>query len=222
MTKQLLTIPLGRILISFIAALSIGCSSTTTQQVYHPPRLELAGRGTVGLIEFSDNAAPSVGEYLTQEFETALYAAQADIPILNLGKLGAVLHEVGEPELNFRAIQKIGQRYNADSIVHGNMVYSDIETDFDLKQIHQLKARVKQTLRAKLSISFHDTESGAKFYSNSVGWNRKLSNIQLDAQGNIRVNDDGRKNAYEKLVPDMVHDVTRDLRGTYTTRRVPK
>lgn len=206
----------------YLCLILLATSCADKVRVNHPPRLDLSSRGTIGVIDFSDNAEPSVSLHLTEQFDNYLHRAQTGIPILKLGSLNTLLSEVNEPDLNFRALQKIGQQYGVATIVHGRITYSDIETDFDLNDLKNLRANVKQTLHADLSIGFYESSSGAKFYSNSTSWNRKLSSLHVDANGNFGYDDDGRQNAYLNLIPDMMHDVTRDLRGTYSMRRMKK
>ena len=210
----------GCILLSF-AILSIA-SCTKTVRVYTPPRLDLSQFGRLGLITFSDNAQPSVAQYATDQFQNAIHSAQAGIPIVELGTEKNVLRNIGSNQLDSQARQKIRKQYNVSAIFIGSVVYSDIKTNVDLKDYARLRANVNTTLNATLSVKLIETEGGATVWSNSVSWKRKLGNLNISEHSGVSVGTKGYEDAYRKLVPDMVYDITRDFRGGYVTKRVDK
>lgn len=208
----------GCILLSF-AILSIA-SCTKTVRVYNPPRLDLSKFGRLGLITFSDNARPSVGQYATDQFQNAIHSAQGGIPIVELGTEENVLNNIGSNQLDAQARQKIRKQYNVSAIFIGSVVYSDIKTNVNLKDYARLRANVNTTLNATLSVKLIETEGGATIWSDSVSWKRKLGNLNISEHSGVSVGTKGYEDAYRKLVPDMVYDVTRDFRGRYVRKRV--
>ena len=62
-----------------------GCSSTKTVTVQVPPRADLQGFGTLGLVDFSSNASPSIDAQTTREFGSHIHAAQPGTRIVKLG-----------------------------------------------------------------------------------------------------------------------------------------
>jgi hypothetical protein len=184
----------------------------------------------LGMMTFSDNAPQSVAEYGTEQFQNQIQSAQTGIPIVELGSKQKVLQSIGSDQLDIEAMQKIGQRYKVSAVFVGDINYSDIKTDVQLKDIVDLKARdivnlkadVSSTLHATLSVKLYETEGGAAIWSNSTSWNRKLSKVSIDKNVGVSVGTNGYDDAYKKLIPDMVWDVTHDFRGRYVRQRVAK
>jgi len=196
----------------------ISCSKSVN--VYHPPRLELSQFNRVGVMTFSDNAQPSVAEYATEQFQNQIHSAQIGIPIVELGTEEALLENIKSNQLDSEAMVKIGHRYKVDAVFGGNIVYSDVETRVNLDEITKLKASVNTTLHATLSVKLTETEGGATIWSDSTSWNRKLGNLSVNEDSGISLGTKGYADAYRKLVPDMVHDVTGVFRGRYIRERV--
>lgn len=190
--------------------------------VYHPPRLDLTQFGRLGMITFKDNAQPSVGDYATEQFQNQIHAAQVGIPIVQLGPEEGVLNSIGSNRLDSEALAKIGQRYRVSAVFTGNIVYSDIETNLNLKDINNFRASVDATLDSTLSVNLFETEGGATVWSDSTSWKRKLGKVSVNESTGISIGAKGYDDAYRKLVPDMVYDVTNDFRGRYVKERVKK
>jgi hypothetical protein len=202
------------------AAILFIASCARTVKVYQPPRLDLAQFGRLGLITFSDNAQPSVADYVTGQFQSRIHSAQAVIPIVELGTKEDVLKRIGSSHLDSAAIEKIGKKYNISALFIGDLVYSDVKNDVNLQDLAAFKASVSATLNATLSVKLIETEGGATIWSDSTSWKRKLGGVSVSQNAGISVGNRGYKDAYKKLVPDMVYDVTRDLRGRYVRKPV--
>ena len=195
-------------------------SCAKTVNVYHPPRFDLTQFGRLGIITFLDNAQPSVAEYATEQFQNQIHSAQMGIPIVELGTEEEVLKSIGSNQLDLEAMQKIGQRYKVFGVFNGRLVYSDVTTNVNLKDITEFKASVNTTLNATLSVKLIETEGGATVWSNSTSWKRKLGKVSVNENTGILVGTKGYEDAYRKLVPDMVYALTRDFRGRYVKERM--
>jgi len=198
----------------------ISCSSTA--RVYHPPLFDLAQYERLGIIAFTDNADPSVSSYATQQFQNKIHSAQIGVPILELGTEEEVLKSVGADQLDFNAFKKIGQKYNVIAVFHGDVLYSDIESGINLKSIRDFNVRLEATLYATLSAQLNETQAGATVWSDSASWNRKLGKINLNTEGGMTVGMKGYHDAYKKLIPDMVYDITKNFRGRYIKEKISK
>ena len=197
-------------------------SCTKTVNVYYPPRLDLTQYGRLGLITFSDNAQPSVAEYATEQFQNQIQAAQVGIPIVELGSEEKVLKSIGSNQLDLAAMQKIRQQYNVSAVFTGSVIYSDVDTDVNLEDIMEFEASVDTTLHATLSAKLIETDGGATIWSDSTSWKRNLGNVSVSENTGVSVGTKGYDDAYKKLIPDMVYDVTHDFRGRYVKERVNK
>ena len=195
-------------------------SCTKTVSVYHPPPFDLSRYERLGIIDFTDNADPSVSSYATQQFQDYIHSAQTGIPILQMGGQQEVLRSVDANRLDYEAFKKIGRKYNVDAVFYGSVQYADIETDVRLKSVRNLKADVNAILHATLSVQLYETGGGATVWSNSVSWKRKLGEINVDKRGNVSAGMTGYHDAYRKLIPDMTYDVTREFRGRYIREKI--
>lgn len=204
------------------APMFVFVSCAKTASVYHPPRFDLTQFKRLGIITFSDNAKPSVAGYATEQFLDQIQSAQTNIPIVELGTEAEVLKSIGSNQLDVEAIKKIGQQYKVFAVFHGNLFYSDVKTDVHLQNITNLNANMNTTLHSTLSVKLVETEGGATVWNKSASWKRKLGNVSVNENTGISVETKGYEDAYRKLVPDMVRDVTRDFRGRYVKERVKK
>lgn len=203
-----------------VMAFTFFASCAKTVNVYHPPRLDLTRYGRMGMITFNDNAQPSVAEYATQQFQNQIHSAQVGIPIVQLGTEAAVLNSIGSNRLDQEALVKIGERFKVSAVFTGEVIYSDVETNVNVQDILDLKASADATLHATLSVNLFETEGGATVWSNSTSWKRKLGNVSVNGNTGISIGTKGYEDAYRKLIPDMVYDVTGDFRGRYIRERV--
>lgn len=195
---------------------AVGCSKTVT--VYYPPHFDLTKYSRVGIITFTDNARPSVAEFATERFQNEIFAAKSGIAILNLGTEAEVLKSIGSTSLDAAALIKIGKQYMVSAVFTGDIVYSQIRPDVNVQNYRKLKASVDATLHGTLSAKLTETGGGATVWGNSVSWHRKVARVKAH-EGGFAVGLSGHNDACQKLVPDMVHDVTNDFRGRYQKER---
>lgn len=212
----------GRLLCGLLlgAAVVSLISCARTMNVYYPPRLDLTQYGRLGMFTFTDNAQPSVADYATEQFQNQIHSAQVGIPIVQLGTEGEVLNSIGSNRLDSEAMAKIGERYKVSAVFTGDVAYSDVETNVNLQDILDLKASADATLNATLSVDLIETEGGATIWSDSASWKRKLGNVSVNGNTGVSIGTKGYEDAYRKLIPDMVYDVTSDFRGRYVRERV--
>lgn len=196
----------------------LGCAKTTT--VYVPPRVDLAGYERVGIIGFSSNQDPELDRYVTEQFQNQIQGSQPGVRILELGSRQQVLQAVGGTELDPATIRKIGQHYRVQALFHGDIQYSDIQTDLSLSEGAGLSAGFNAHLEATLSAKLRETDSGATAWGDSVTFRRKLGSAGFQEGGEIRWGIRAEQDPHRKLVPDMAHAVTEDFRGSYERRRI--
>jgi hypothetical protein len=205
------------ILLSLLA-MSLGCAKTTT--VYVPPRMDLAGYERVGIIGFSSNQDPELDRYVTEQFQNQIQGSQPGVRILELGSRQQVFQTVGATELDPETIRKIGQHYRVQALFHGDIQYSDIQTELNVSEKQILNAGFQAFLEATLSAKLRETDSGATAWGDSVTFRRKLGGAGFQEGGEIRWGLRAEEDPHRKLVPDMAHAVTEDFRGSYERRRI--
>jgi hypothetical protein len=192
-------------------ALLWGCSSQTVT-VPVPPRVDLQGFGTLGLVEFSSNATPSINAQTTREFGTHIHAAQPGTRIVKLGSRESLLAAVGRRELDAQALRKIGEKYGVEAIFVGSLSYSEPRTEVKITDVSKLEGGVRVDLRGDISIELMETRSGASMWSSSAWARRQLGRVNVSAEQGVSGGMRGSSNPREEMVPSLVYHLTEDFR----------
>ena len=207
-----------RCLLILIVCSFFACAKTAL--IYVPPRLDLTEYVRVGIIDCTTNADSSISRYATQQFQEYIHSAQAGIHFIELGTQEEMLNVFESNKLDSEAIQKIGEKYNVAAVLQGDIEYSDIKTDVNMKNILNLKTKVQAYLYATLSARLNETGTGANIWSNSSSFKRTLAKFKYSKDGDASFGMSGYDDAYRKLIPDMVNAVTMDFRGKYVKERL--
>jgi len=192
-----------------------GCSSTVLVTV--PPRVDLKGYGTLGVVDFTSNSSGAVGARATQQLQEQVQAAQPGTRFVDLGSREAVLAAVGRNQLDADAAKRIGKRYGVDAVFLGEIAYSDPKTDVRVNDLAKLDAGLRTEVKGDISARLVETASGASVWSNS-GWvRRQVGRVNVSEQGisGSMTKSDPR----EEMVPALVYQLTHDFRPT--TERQP-
>ena len=192
-----------------------GCSSTVLVTV--PPRVDLKGYGTLGVVDFTSNSSGTVGARATQQLQEQIQAAQPGTRFIDLGSREAVLAAVGRNQLDADAAKRIGKRYGVDAVFLGEIAYSDPKTDIRVNDLAKLDAGLRTEVKGDISARLVETASGASVWSNS-GWvRRQVGRVNVSEQGisGSMTKSDPR----EEMVPALVYQITHDFRPT--TERQP-
>ena len=205
------------ILLAVLLATGSGCSSTVLVTV--PPRVDLKGYGTLGVVDFTSNSGGAGAARATQQLQEQIQAAQPGTRFIELGGREAVLAAVGRNQLDADAAKRIGKRYGVDAVFLGEIAYSDAKTDIRVNDLTKLDAGLRTEVLGDISARLVETASGASVWSNS-GWVRKQV-------GRVNVSEQGisasmtKSDPREEMVPALVYQITHDFRPT-TERRPAK
>lgn len=208
---------LAPILLAVLLATGNGCSSTVLVSV--PPRVDLKGYGTLGVVDFTSNSGGAAGTRATQQLQEQIQAAQPGTRFIELGSREAVLAAVGRNQLDADAAKRIGKRYGVDAVFLGEIAYSDAKTDIRVNDLTKLDAGLRSEVLGDISARLVETASGASVWSNS-GWvRRQVGRVNVSEQGisASMTKSDPR----EEMVPALVYQITHDFRPT-TERRPAK
>ena len=206
---------IGWVLLS--CAVVWGCSSTVLVTV--PPRVDLKGYGTLGVVDFASNSGSAVGARATQQLQEQIQAAQPGTRFIELGSRDALLAAVGRNQLDADAAKRIGRRYGVDAVFLGEIAYSDPKTDVRVNDLTKLDAGLRTEVKGDISARLVETASGASVWSNS-GWvRRQIGRVNVSEYG---VNGSMTKSdPRDEMVPALVYQLTHDFRPT-TERQAAK
>jgi hypothetical protein len=205
------------ILLAVLLAGGSGCSSTVLVTV--PPRVDLKGYGTLGVVDFTSNSGGAGGARATQQLQEQIQAAQPGTRFIELGSREAVLAAVGRNQLDADAAKRIGKRYGVDALFLGEIAYSDAKTDIRVNDLTKLDAGLRTEVLGDISARLVETASGASVWSNS-GWvRRQVGRVNVSEQGISAAMT--KSDPREEMVPALVYQITHDFRPT-TERRPAK
>ena len=175
-----------------------------------PPRINLEGLGTVGLVQFRTEAKGNLAEYATQVFLEVLLKSQPGARIKELGREEDVLRDVGANRLSPDALEALRQRFGVDTLIVGTLDVSDIRPRVDLAAIIStlsVSAEVDAILTARLL----DTRDGTTLWTDSARDRRTVANVSVARGGGVFFDARDPERAYGSLVRALVVRATRDF-----------
>ena len=193
-----------------------GCSSTVLVTV--PPRVDLKGYGTLGVVDFTSNYGLGSAR-AAQQLQEQIQSAQPGTRFIELGSRETVLAAVGRNQLDADAAKRIGKKYGVDAVFLGEIAYSDPKTDIRVNDLAKLDAGLRTEVKGDISARLVETASGASVWSNSAWVRRQVGRVNVSEQGisASMTKSDPR----EEMVPALVYQITHDFRPT-TERRPAK
>ncbi len=209
-----------RYVASLLAALAIpGCSSTVMVSV--PPRMELKGYGTLGIVQFTSNSDGAVDVLATRQFQEQVQAAQPGTRFIELGSRQALLGVVGAAQLDADAARRIGAKFGVAAIFYGELVYAEPKADIKVTDIARLDGAVRAEIRGDISARLIETASGASVWSSSAWARRQIGGVRVSADQGISGSVSTKVDPRRDMVPALVHQLTHDFRPS-TTRQPAK
>jgi len=196
-----------------------GCSHTVTVPV--PPRVELQGFGTLGLVDFASNSNPAINSQTTREFESHIHAAQPGTRIVELGSRESLLAAVGSRTLDAQALRKIGEKYGVDAIFVGSLNYSEPKTEIKVTDVAKLEGGVRVELRGDIASKLVEVRSGASVWSSSAWARRQIGRVNVSAEQGVSGAMRGSSNPREEMVPSLVYHLTEDFRPSSMRQKAP-
>lgn len=200
-----------------VLGLMTACSSSRLVQI--PPRMDLRGYGTVGMIEFTSNAKENLHEEASREFLTALQDAQPGVPVLELGSEPQVLSSLPAEALDPGTIRAIGERYQVDVCLFGVLETKEAKPRVSIGSTMEslsASAEVEASLTAKL----FDTRSGATLWSTSARGKETLGSVSVSPGDGIPgIGVSHSDDALDRLVHSLVANATRDFRPSWIRER---
>ena len=197
------------VLLFVVVALLSSCARTVLVPV--PPRVDLKGYGTLGIIDFGSNGERGSAGQATRHFQEQLQSAQPGTRIVELGSRDAVLAAVGARELDPAALRRIGEKYGVAAVFLGDLVYSEPRTDFKVTDISKLEGGVRAELRGDISSRLIEISSGANVWTRSASTRRQLGALNVSAERGVS-GGLSKSDPREEMVPALVHQLTHDFR----------
>lgn len=197
---------------SLLAAFAMLAACSHTVVVPVPPRVDLKGYNTIGIVEFDSNSDRATSASATRQFQEQIQSAQPGTRFIELGERQALLASVGGKQLDAPTLKRIGQQYGVAAVFLGDIAYSEPRVDLKISDITKLQGGVRAEVRGDMSAKLFETATGASVWSNS-GWVRKqlgaLSVSESGVRGGMQ-----NSNPREEMLPTLVYEITGDFRPT--------
>jgi hypothetical protein len=194
----------------------LGCSSTVLVPV--PPRMDLSGYGTLGIVEFASNSNRAVSAHATRQFQEQIHAAQPGTRFVELGSREAVLAAVGGKQLDADALRRIAEKYGVAGIFLGEIVYSEPKADVQIKDLARLEGGVRTEIRGDISSRLVETKTGASVWSSSAWAKRQIGSLRVSAENGVS-GGMSQSNPRDEMVPALVYQLTHDFRPSSVRQR---
>lgn len=197
-----------------LGLLLLGCARPKVQV---PPRMDLRGVGTIGLIQVDCETPRPLGRYPTHRLLSSIQASQPGVALLELGSEEEVLAEVGHAQLDFRAVQAIGAYFKVDAVLVGRLELTAPRPKLQLSngfQSLRAEARVEGMFHTRLL----RTDNGATVWSAASRGSRSLAQLRAARKGSFDLDTGDLDDPYTPLIGSLVHEATRELRPTWERR----
>ena len=179
-----------------------------------PPEIDLKEYGTVGLIDFSSETKGKISKFVTQKFLEEISLSQKGARIIELGSQDELLESVQQNKMNPEAVQAIGQKYNVNAIIMGNLEISDVSPKVNISTLVKSMS-VKAEVEAKITVRLLETEQGATVWTDSARETETVAHVSIFSGGGAFFDADDPEEAYGDLVRSLVKKITLDLKVRY-------
>ena len=188
--------------------LQLGCAS----KVLVPPKIDLGSYGSIGMIEFSVDADPTLRSYATQEFLQTMQMAQPGTRVLELGSEMRVLESVGHRQLDLNAIKAIGDKYGVDTVLTGNLSLTRVKPSLQISR-SLTRVNVAADVRGTLSTRMVEARSGSTVWARSARAKQSVARASIVAHGPYGMGVTDKENAHALLVQGLVYRIADDFRS---------
>lgn len=194
------------IALTLLLALS-GCA----KKVRVDPRVDLAGWGTIGIVEFGGGGDPELGARATRQFMQELQRAQPGVRLLELGSEEHVLRQVDSVGLDFEAARALGQHYDVDAVFVGRLEVERFKPTLRFgKSYASMEARAD--VQGELEARLIETGSGATVWTRSTTSTANVAHVGVPTQGLPTFGANDPNDATANLVSQLVVDASHDFR----------
>jgi hypothetical protein len=205
---------------SLVSLFVLWACSSNTVLVSVPPRVDVKGFGTVGIVDFDSSAGRALGARAARQLEEQVQAAQPGTRFIELGDPQVLLAAVGASQFDVAAVKKIGEKYGVGALFLGELAYSQPKMDVTVVDTAKFEGGVRAEMRGDISSRLMETASGASVWSSSAWARRQIGSVSVSAErgvsGGMR-----DSNPQEAMLPALVYQLTHDFRPTTARQSVP-
>lgn len=187
------------------------CAAHYTQV---PARLSLRPYGRVALVTFStEETNKALSTTATQRFAEALLASQSGVELLELTSADSSLRALAAAGDASALAQALGREKNVPAVFLGQLKMSSVKPRGALSAAGRLNVRA--SVSGELTVRLVSTSTGGTVWRSSSAADGTVGKVAIsDNLPVVAVRDPNE--AYGEIVDQLVREVTRDLRPTWT------
>jgi hypothetical protein len=188
------------------------CASKYSQV---PARLDLAPYGRVALVSFvADQPNDGMSSLATQRFAEALLSSQSGVELLELSTADSALRALPANADAAAIAQALGKQRGVPAVFVGALKVSNVKPK---GHISTSGFNVRAGVSAELTVRLLSTSTGGTVWRSSSVANGTVGRIDIsDRLPSIALRD--KEEAFGELVQQLIAEVTRDLRPTWTKK----
>lgn len=194
-----------------LAVLLSACGPSTTL-VQVPPRLDLQPMGSVGLVSFSTNARPSLGERATDRFAEEVLRHQLGIEVLEIEPTGELLALYERQGVGPEFARAVGREYDVPAVFVGELAVKSAKPGVSVASVRDLQ--VGATVEGTLAVKLLSTRSGGTVWQASSSATETIGQFSV-ARGTPSVAVRDPDAAYDAALDRLVEATTVDLRPSW-------
>ena len=186
------------------------CAAHYTQV---PARLSLQPYGRVALVTFStEETNKSLSTAATQRFAEALLASQSGVELLELTTADSSLKALAAAGDASALAQALGREKNVPAVFLGQLKMSSVKPR---GVVSAGGLNVRASVSGELTVRLVSTSTGGTVWRSSSAADGTVGKVAIsDNLPRVAVRDPNE--AYGEIVNQLVREVTRDLRPTWT------
>jgi hypothetical protein len=179
-----------------------------------PPAVDLAAYEPIGLVTFTvENARGDLDEYATQLFLQQITRSQ-QTPVLEMGKLDAVLAKIHAKSLDPETDKAIRETYGVKSFFLGSIKISKTKPSVDLTAALNQRLRIRTSTDITATARLVSAETGATLWTNSTTLNGTLGLLGAGAGETPYVSVRDQDQATRDFLRELLYELTWDFRPT--------
>lgn len=185
-----------------------------------PPNVDLRKYQSVGFIDFVCDNEGNLDDCVSERFLETLRGYQKDAHIIRLGNQEEVLKSVAAIQMDEKAIQSIGRKYNVSTILTGTVhvveVKGIVEVDQEPKTesggIRPEGRSMEAMVKILISAGLWETGQGTTVWTASASGKEKVERVSMLTDGKVLFDARDYRLAYRDLVKPIIKTISTDFK----------
>jgi len=185
-----------------------------------PPNVDLRKYQSVGFIDFVCDNEGNLDDCVSERFLETLSGYQKDAHIIQLGNQEEVLKSVAAIQMDEKAIQAIGRKYNVSTIITGTVQVLDVKAIVEVDQEPKTESggirpegrSMEAMVKISISAGLWETGQGTTVWTASASGREKVERVSMLTDGKVLFDARDYRLAYRDLVKPIIKTISTDFK----------